>query len=85
MNPHAPFRDEESARIAASLVAPIPSPTGTPVIPPAAVPYVLALVGILAVAVETVEAGPITVPAVLRATVRALTLLVAGALPGLRR
>jgi ribosomal protein S5 len=62
-----------------------PSPTGTPVIPPAAVPYVLALVGILAVAADTVEAGPITVSSVLRASVRALTLLAVGALPGLRR
>lgn len=57
---------------------PPPSPTGKPVIPPASVPYVLAVVGILAVAADTVEAGPLTTSSVLRAVVKALTLLAVG-------
>jgi hypothetical protein len=64
---------------------PAPSPTGKPVVPPAAVPYVLAIVGILAVAADTVDSGPLTTSSVLRAMVKALTLLAVGALPGLRR
>jgi hypothetical protein len=61
---------------------PTPSPTGTPIIPPAAVPYVLALVGILAVAADTVDSGPLTTASVLRAPVKALTLLAVGGSPG---
>ena len=62
------------------------SPTGKPVIPPAAVPYALAGVGLLQVVEEEVSnPGPWDGVRVLRLAIRIGTYLTLGALPGLRR
>lgn len=62
------------------------SPTGAPVIPPAAVPYALAGVGLLQVVEEEISnPGPWDGARVLRLAIRIGTYLTLGALPGLRR
>jgi hypothetical protein len=62
------------------------SPTGAPVIPPAAVPYALAGIGLLQVVEEEVSnPGPWDGPRVLRLAIRIGTYLTLGALPGLRK
>lgn len=62
------------------------SPTGTPVIPPRAVPYVLAGVGLLQVVEEEVaNPGPWDGPRVMRLAIRIGTYFALGALPGWRK
>lgn len=62
------------------------SPTGAPVIPPAAVPYALAGIGLLQVVEEEAsDPGPWSGVRVLRLAIRIGTYLTLGALPGLRR
>lgn len=69
-----------------NLLQPAPSPTGTPVIPPGAVPYVIALMMILQVvgAALALE-GPWTVERTFMVLQGILAVLVGGALPGLRK
>lgn len=65
---------------------PATSPTGAPVIPPAAVPYALAGIGLLQVVEEEASnPGPWDGVRVLRLAIRIITYLTLGALPGLRR
>lgn len=65
---------------------PAPSPTGTPVIPPAAVPYVLAAIAILQVfGAAYALPGPWTLDRTFMVAQGVLAVLVGGALPGLRR
>lgn len=62
------------------------SPTGAPVVPPGAVPYVLAGVGLLQVVEEEVrDPGPWTLARGMGLAIRIGTYLALGALPGLRR
>jgi hypothetical protein len=62
------------------------SPTGTPVVPPAAVPYLLAgVVAVDLVAEELSDPAPWTVARTLRLISRLVVYAVLGASPGLRR
>lgn len=65
---------------------PHPSPTGTPVVPPAAVPYILASIAILQVlGAAFALPGPWTPERTFMVAQGILSVLVGGALPGLRR
>jgi hypothetical protein len=67
-------------------LSPTPSPTGTPVIPPAAVPYVIAAIAILQVfGAAFALPGPWTPERTFMVAQGILSVLVGGALPGLRR
>lgn len=65
---------------------PAPSPNGTPVVPPAAVPYVLAVIAVLQVVGAALAIpGPWTAERTILVINGVLGVLVGGALPGLRR
>lgn len=69
-----------------TLLKPEPSPTGEPVVPPRLVPYVLASISVLIVLADAFAVpGAWTVERVLRVAAQVLGVLIAGALPGLRR
>lgn len=67
-------------------LTPPPSPTGTPIIPPKAVPYVQAAVSVLLVlAAELGLPGPWTPERYFMVGAAVLTVVLGGALPGNRR
>lgn len=74
-----------------TLLKPEPSPTGEPVVPPRLVPprlvpYVLASISVLIVLADAFAVpGTWTVERVLRVAAQVLGVLIAGALPWLRR
>lgn len=69
-----------------NLLQPAPSPTGTPIIPAWAVPYVLASMMVLQVVAAAVALpGPWTPERTFMVLQGILSVLVGGALPGLRR
>lgn len=64
----------------------VKSPTGTPVIPPAAVPYVLAGAGVLTiVGEELADPAPWTPVRIIGLVTKLVGYLALGASPGLRR
>ena len=83
--PTVPVPGLEEA-IAKSQAARDASPTGTPVIPPAAVPYVLAGASLLQIVGEEVaDPAPWTAARAIGLGVKVLGFLALGASPGLRR
>lgn len=68
------------------ILATPPSPTGTPVIPPKAVPYVQALASVLnVVGAEFGLPGAWTPERIFMVSASVLSVLLGGALPGLRK